>query len=150
MDSVARMRAYFSRHGLGSVRVIESAGLSAEDLQMRLLAAVGKTAGDPLLLLYSGHGDPDGWSAGREAFVPYEWLARLLAVRVRPTVFVNSCCYSASAFRAFRKNGARGQALSVIASASASKRSYSSDRDGLVHRIKKIQRDAICDGHRQE
>lgn len=116
-------------------KLVDLVTLKAAILREDLLAAMAteflRDPEEPLLLVYSGHGLPQGWVPSTNQIFPYPWLAGLIAQRRGPTLFINACCYPGAVFPVLEKGGISPMRVSVISAGPANKVTY----DGMIVRI---------------
>jgi hypothetical protein len=117
-DEVEDLRHYLVREaGIRKRNVHESraAYLSRSVLEMHLTRAVMQRTKEPLLVLYSGHGGPDGWALDDVRTFDYRRLAGVLRTARRPVIVLNDCCHAMAMVKAFEAEGLRADRRAVIA-----------------------------------
>lgn len=92
-ENLLKLQNYLIDNGL----VCNVTFIKAEDLdQTNLSEALLKKPGEPILLVYNGHGYKDGWYSRERRCFYYSRLAELIQKVSSPIYFINDCCYSFS------------------------------------------------------
>jgi hypothetical protein len=75
--------------------VIRTAYLSEWEFHHAFLKEFYARQTEPLLLVYNGHGEKEGWAINEEEVFSYHSLvSSFLFYRRLPTIVVNNCCFS--------------------------------------------------------
>ena len=102
-----------------AVRLISAAYVDLGIIQHRLERAIGRRTKDPLLLVFSGHGNTDGWYLDDDRFLSFEELAKMLTLGKRPVTVIGDCCHAMAAVAHFEKLRVPPERLSYIAASGA-------------------------------
>ena len=130
--NIQAMRLYLDTQcRLSRLTILNAAELSLTELFLRFAIEAAREPGEPLLVVYSGHGLKEGWVPSAGAVITYTAVVSLLSLRRSPTVLINACCYPAAIFARLEKASVSPELVSVIAAGPADRVTY----DGLVDRV---------------
>lgn len=117
MDVVRDFRTYLVSAGIGKKRIREygSAYLSEGVFEARLQMAAMERTRSPLVILFCGHGSPNGWAFDDMRRFDYSIVAKVLATGRRPVTVINDCCHAMALADAFEKRGVPKGRVSLIA-----------------------------------
>lgn len=102
---------------------------SVDALKLWLSVQLSVSDDEPLLLIYAGHGNEEGWNVrDGEDDVSYAWLVDTLARVPYPVLIVNDCCDSGSLVTFLQDRGVSEEQFGVIMSCAAGTDSY----DGVL------------------
>lgn len=135
------MRDFLVNEGdVKDVSLVETAYLTYQEFQERIVSVLARAQNEPLLILFCGHGSRvngrkrknAGWSLSdaRRVFSYYE-LACILRDHPAPVYIVNSACFAFGIVRELKRVGCSPRRVSVLASSAANRFSYG----GLVEKV---------------
>jgi len=91
--------------------------MDEDTLRRKLMRILHLHHHEPLLIVYSGHGEKEGWTPNEDCLFRYDSLSLLLLFRVQPTIVIADCCYSGALISEMKKNGPDLELFEAITSA---------------------------------
>lgn len=93
--NIGELRRYLvEESGIYCISTIDANEVGNEAFLNRFVHAISNIGNEPTLILYNGHGLPDGWYYKPNTCFSYEQIVDILSSVRAPLMIINDCCHS--------------------------------------------------------